>query len=49
MPQVLARANEKGLSASGDEDPLAAASTFLQGAAAVRAQKLDPLQVCVWP
>ena len=43
--QVLAGANLKGLSGGGDQDWLAGIATFLQGAAAVQAPNLDPLQV----
>ena len=43
--QVLATASTNGLSAAGDSDPLAAASTFLRGAASVKAPGLDPLKV----
>ena len=37
----------KGLSAAGDADWLAGVSCFLQGAAAVQATGLDPIQVRV--
>lgn len=42
--QVLDGASAKGLTAAGDRDWLGGVSTFLAGAAAVQATRLDPLQ-----